>query len=364
MSYLQLNGLRKTFGQGVAVDNVDLEVEKGEFVSLLGPSGCGKTTTLRIVAGLEAADSGTVILGERDITHLDPRRRDMGMVFQSYALFPNMTAGENVAFGLRVRRQDPVEMRETVQRMLELVDLADKQDHYPHQLSGGQRQRIALARALAIEPSVLLLDEPLSALDAVVRVALRDAIRSIQRRVGITTLYVTHDQEEALSLSDRVVVMQAGRIEQTGAPEEIYHRPATPFVASFVGARNVVTGRMASEPGWVEAEASRIRLEVPKESGGTPWTPGRRVEVSFRPEVVGIARRAEEIPKTHNRLAGEVLDKTFSGATIRVHVLCSGLAIRADVAGRGAGNFRRGEAVWAHFAPEDCFVAAFGTDNQ
>lgn len=356
MSYLQLNGLRKTFGQGVAVDNVDLEVGKGEFVSLLGPSGCGKTTTLRIVAGLETADSGTVVVDGKDITHLDPRRRDMGMVFQSYALFPNMTAGENVAFGLRIRRQDPAKIRETVQRMLELVDLGDKRDHYPHQLSGGQRQRIALARALAIEPSVLLLDEPLSALDAVVRVALRDAIRSIQRRVGITTLYVTHDQEEALSLSDRVVVMQAGRIEQIGAPEEIYHRPATPFVASFVGARNVVLGRAASEPGRVEVEGTRVRLEVPKSSGQAPWTPGRRVEVSFRPEVVGIVRSAEEVPQAHNLLAGEVVDKTFSGATVRVYVNCSGLNIRVDVAGRGAGDFRRGEAVWAHFAPEDCLV--------
>ncbi len=357
MSYLELAGLRKVYGGTVALQNVDLAVEQGEFVSLLGPSGCGKTTTLRIVAGLETADGGSVTLGGRDITALDPRQRDMGMVFQSYALFPNMTAWENVAFGLKMRRTPPAKCAETVRRMLDLVDLADRGDSYPHQLSGGQRQRIALARALAVEPTVLLLDEPLSALDAVVRVSLRDAIKAIQRRVNITTLYVTHDQEEALSLSDRVVVMQGGRVEQIGSPEEIYHRPATPFVASFVGARNVLPGRMLPEAGRVEVERPKGHLSVPV---GPVWTPGAAVDVSFRPEVVGVVREPSEVPAGHNFLPAEVIDRTFSGALVRLHLGCSGLELRADVVGRQGEGLRRGERVYLHFAPEDCLVVTAG----
>lgn len=353
MSYLQITGLSKTFGGTLALDDVNLEVERGEFVSLLGPSGCGKTTTLRIVAGLETADGGSVMLGGKDVTHLDARHRDMGMVFQSYALFPNMTARDNVAFGLRMRRQAPSRIKETVQRMLELVDLADRGGAYPHQLSGGQRQRIALARALAVEPNVLLLDEPLSALDAVVRVSLREAVKAIQRRVGITTLYVTHDQEEALSLSDRVVVMHGGHVEQIGAPEEIYHHPATPFVASFVGARNVIPGRRLPERGWIEALGFGERLMV---EATEDWRPGSEIELSFRPEAVGIARSLEEVPAAHNHLRGELVDKTFCGAVVRLHVSCRGIEVRADLVGRAAETFRRGETVVLHFAPADCLT--------
>src|SRR6202795_209651 len=212
----------------------------GEFFSFLGPSGCGKTTTLRMIAGFEQPTAGTITIGGTDITHRPPNRRNIGMVFQSYALFPNMSVADNIGFGLKVRKRPKDQIRKRVGELLEMINLPNKGDRYPWQLSGGQQQRVALARALAIEPQVLLLDEPLSALDAKIRVALRTEIRSIQRQLGITTVYVTHDQEEALSLSDRVVVMSEGRVEQIGAPADIYNFPATPFVASFVGTLNLL----------------------------------------------------------------------------------------------------------------------------
>ncbi|HMK10787.1 MAG TPA: ABC transporter ATP-binding protein, partial [Acidimicrobiales bacterium] len=225
MPTLTLSGLHKRFGDAVALDALDLDVGDGEFVSLLGPSGCGKTTALRIVAGFEEADAGAVRLGDRDITRVAANHRDMGMVFQSYSLFPHLDALDNVAFGLRMRRRGRVDRRAEAEEMLELVGLSEQATRYPHQLSGGQQQRVALARALAISPSVLLLDEPLSALDAKVRTSLRDEIRRIQRTLGITTLFVTHDQEEAMAVSDRVAVMYGGRIEQIGTPASIYREP-------------------------------------------------------------------------------------------------------------------------------------------
>ncbi|MEO5941074.1 MAG: ABC transporter ATP-binding protein, partial [Candidatus Limnocylindrales bacterium] len=234
MSFLVLEGIQKRFGSTVAVEDFHLAAEKGEFVSFLGPSGCGKTTTLRMIAGFEQPTAGTITVAGTDITHRPPNRRNIGMVFQSYALFPNMTVADNIGFGLKVRKRPKDQIRKRVDELLDLIHLPDKGGRFPYQLSGGQQQRVALARALAIEPEVLLLDEPLSALDAKIRVALRKEIRGIQRQLGITTVYVTHDQEEAMSLSDRVVVMSEGRIEQVGPPPEIYNFPATPFVASFV----------------------------------------------------------------------------------------------------------------------------------
>ena len=238
--FLELSHVKKRFGAFAAVEDFVLSADRGEFVSFLGPSGCGKTTTLRMIAGFEYPDSGSIKVDGKEITDLPPNKRNVGMVFQAYALFPNMTVANNVGFGMRVKRQPKDAIRKRVGELLQLINMPEKADRYPYQLSGGQQQRVALARALAIEPTVLLLDEPLSALDAKIRVSLRTEIRSIQRQLGITTVYVTHDQEEALSLSDRVVVMSQGRIEQIGTPFEIYNFPATAFVASFVGTLNAL----------------------------------------------------------------------------------------------------------------------------
>src|SRR5438094_6417913 len=239
MTFLTLTGIQKQFGTTYAVHDFNLSAEKGEFVSFLGPSGCGKTTTLRMIAGFEQPTAGTILVNDIDITHQPPNQRNVGMVFQSYALFPNMTVAGNIGFGLRVRKRPKAQIDKRVKELLALIHLEDRGNRFPYQLSGGQQQRVALARALAFEPQVLLLDEPLSALDAKIRIVLRKEIRTIQRQLGITTVYVTHDQEEALSLSDRVVVMSEGRIEQIGAPADIYNFPATPFVASFVGTLNL-----------------------------------------------------------------------------------------------------------------------------
>jgi putative spermidine/putrescine transport system ATP-binding protein len=228
MTFLELTHVRKAFGETAAVQDFSLAAERGEFVSFLGPSGCGKTTTLRMIAGFEKPTSGAIRIDDVDMTYRPPNQRNVGMVFQSYALFPNMTIAQNVGYGLKVRKKPKADIDRRVGELLELIKLPDKGDRYPYQLSGGQQQRVALARALAIEPQVLLLDEPLSALDAKIRIALRKEIRDIQRQLGITTVYVTHDQEEALSLSDRVVVMSEGRIEQIGTPADIYNFPATP----------------------------------------------------------------------------------------------------------------------------------------
>ena len=238
--YLKLEGVRKTFGQFTALKSIALAVHPGEMVTFLGPSGCGKTTLLRIIAGLETQDTGTIVQGGRDISRLPPMKRDYGIVFQSYALFPNLTIFDNVAYGLVNRRKGRDEIHRRVGELLKLVGLPESGAKYPGQLSGGQQQRIALARALATSPGLLLLDEPLSALDALERLRLRGEIRALQRRLGVTTIMVTHDQEEALSMADRVVVMNQGVIEQIGTPQEIYREPASAFVADFVGKINVI----------------------------------------------------------------------------------------------------------------------------
>ncbi len=238
MAFLEINNVSKIFGNAVAVNDFDLQVDKGELVSFLGPSGCGKTTTLRMVAGFEIPTSGRIVVNGEDITDKAPNQRDVGMVFQAYTLFPNMTVADNIGFGLKIARKPADERKKRVAEMLDIIHMPNFGDRYPYQLSGGQQQRVALARALALSPQVLLLDEPLSALDAKIRVALRAEIRSIQRQLGITAIYVTHDQEEALSLSDRVVVMNGGRMDQVGTPFEIYNFPKTEFVAQFVGVLN------------------------------------------------------------------------------------------------------------------------------
>ncbi len=288
---VELAGLHRHYGEVHALDGLDLELAPGEMVVLLGPSGCGKTTALRILAGLEQPDQGRVRVGGRDITELPANKRDMGMVFQAYSLFPHLSVAQNVQFGLRLRGRARRHRRDRVAAMLELVGLADQRNRYPHQLSGGQQQRVALARALAIEPQVLLLDEPLSALDAKVRVQLRDEIRRIQLEVGTTTLFVTHDQEEALAIADRVGVMNAGRLEQLDAPAVLYSSPASPFVGAFVGLSNRIAATVSGDkavvlgqelptlPGSAQSGVALVRPEALSVGPGTGATV---VAVSFR----------------------------------------------------------------------------------
>jgi putative spermidine/putrescine transport system ATP-binding protein len=313
VSYLALKDIQKRFAGGtVAVQGFNLEAERGEFVSFLGPSGCGKTTTLRMIAGFERPTSGSISIDGVDITDRPPNRRNVGMVFQNYALFPNMTVADNIGFGLRVRKRPRDQIKKRVGELLELINLADKGSRYPYQLSGGQQQRIALARALAFEPTILLLDEPLSALDAKIRVALRLEIRQIQRQLGITTVYVTHDQEEALSLSDRVVVMSEGRIEQVGTPFEIYNFPSTPFVASFVGTLNVLPGTVLDAArGELLVAGQPVRIARKFESGS-----GRSVNIALRPEMVSLG----DGPEGSNRVRGKVVDVGFLGSIVRFRV--------------------------------------------
>ena len=312
MGFLTLTGIRKQFGSTVAVEDFNLDAERGEFVSFLGPSGCGKTTTLRMIAGFELPTAGTILVDGKDVTHRPANQRDIGMVFQSYALFPNMTVADNVGFGLKVRKRPADQIRKRVGELLEIVNLPDKGGRYPYQLSGGQQQRVALARALAFEPQVLLLDEPLSALDAKIRVALRHEIRQIQRQLGITTVYVTHDQEEALSLSDRVVVMSEGRMEQVGTPFEIYNFPTTAFVASFVGTLNILDGTII-DAGRGEISISGQTITVTKKFEGQA---GQAVRLALRPEMASLGDR----PVGCTRLQGQVVDVSFLGSIVRIRV--------------------------------------------
>jgi putative spermidine/putrescine transport system ATP-binding protein len=353
MSYLELDGLAKSYGEIAAVRDFKLKVEKGEFVSLLGPSGCGKTTTLRIIAGFETPDLGIVRLDGQDITNVPAHQRGMGMVFQAYALFPNMTAWGNVAFGLRVAKRSVESIENRTGELLELVGLSDAGQKYPGELSGGLQQRVALARALAIEPKVLLLDEPLSALDAVVRVSLRQEIRRIQIQLGITTVYVTHDQEEALSISDRVVVMRQAAIEQIGTPIEIYTSPSTNFVATFIGTTTQFKGVLEDK------EAGRVRCaDVVLSVGSTDGMQvgdGERVIVFVRPEAIGIAQPGEHV-EADNMLTATLLAVTLLGPVIRLSLRSGELDLLADVNTNERSRFTRGETVLLHFPKEACRV--------
>jgi putative spermidine/putrescine transport system ATP-binding protein len=313
MTYLALNSISKEFGDNRVVKDFNLEVAKGEFVSFLGPSGCGKTTTLRMIAGFEAPTGGNVIIDDADITQTPPNQRNVGMVFQAYALFPNMTVAQNIAFGLQIRKERPDAIKERVREMLALIHLEQRGGSFPFQLSGGQQQRVALARALAIRPRVLLLDEPLSALDAKIRVSLRSEIRAIQQSLGITTVYVTHDQEEALSISDRVVVMYDGRIEQVGTPFEIYNFPSTSFVASFVGTLNTVEAEV------VDPKAQILRFEgaqLQTKQGLQDRRAGDKVNIAIRPERLDFA----SVEKKANLIDCTIEDITFLGSVVRVRL--------------------------------------------
>jgi putative spermidine/putrescine transport system ATP-binding protein len=350
MAFLELDHVRKVFpGVGApAVEDFVLSVEHGEFVSFLGPSGCGKTTTLRMIAGFDLPTSGSITLNGRDITQKPPNQRDVGMVFQSYALFPNMSVGDNVGFGMKIKKQPGDKIRQRVRELLDLIHLPDKGASYPYQLSGGQQQRVALARALAIEPQVLLLDEPLSALDAKIRDELRYEIRRIQRQLGITTIYVTHDQQEAMSLSDRVVVMSRGVMEQVGTPFEIYNYPRTPFVASFVGTLNqlpcvvvdAVTGVLAYD-GQNLSPGDRIAAAN-----------GATVLLMLRPEELRLGPDGGE-----NRLRGKIETVNFLGSTVRVTIGLGQALVTLDVFNeRKLVLPKVGDETTLSFPPHACWV--------
>jgi putative spermidine/putrescine transport system ATP-binding protein len=311
-THLKLSNVSKEFGGTTVVENFNLDVQQGEFVSFLGPSGCGKTTTLRMIAGFETPTTGTITINGADITNNAPNQRNVGMIFQAYALFPNMTVAQNIGFGLRIRKEAESAIKERVAEMLSLIHLESKADNYPYQLSGGQQQRVALGRALANRPQVLLLDEPLSALDAKIRVQLRSEIRAIQKKTGITAVFVTHDQEEALSISDRIVVMYEGKIEQVGSPFEVYNFPQTAFVANFVGTLNTASAEVVDpEKGILKMDGVRLisaNLHDRKK--------GDAVKFSVRPERFSFTSEQEK----DNIFDCTIENITFLGSVVRIRV--------------------------------------------
>jgi putative spermidine/putrescine transport system ATP-binding protein len=346
MPEVRVEHLRKTFGHTAALGNISLNISDGELLALLGPSGCGKTTLLRCIAGLTRPDSGSVFLGDRDVTEDSSRTRDVGMVFQSYALFPTMTAAENIGFPLEARQWPRSVAAERISEMLALIGLEHIAERYPHELSGGQQQRVALARALAGKPKVLLLDEPLSALDALTRTTLRDEIRRIQLKVGMTALYVTHDQAEALAVADRVGVMDHGRLIEVGTPADVYLRPKHRFTAGFLGGRTMLTLAVGSD--------NRVRwgdaLAV-----SAPWPPGTPVIVAITPEAV----RLDAV----NGMAGQIALVSFRGATIRLQIETKLGEIAAEIPSSEAERYPGGSAVSVAIAPELVQVYRAGSDD-
>jgi putative spermidine/putrescine transport system ATP-binding protein len=347
---IALRGVTKRFGASTAVDELSLDIHPGELVALVGGSGCGKTTTLRLIAGFERPDAGDIRFDDRVVNDIPPSRRGVGIVFQSYALFPTMTVAENIAFGLRVARWSQPRIRERVAELVALTHLGGLESRYANQLSGGQQQRVALARALARRPEILLLDEPLSALDAKIRLRLRAEIRKIQQDLGVTTLYVTHDQEEALSLADRLAVMRSGRIEQLGRPEDVYGHPRTGFVADFIGVSNLVPCRVVSAgAGLVDWEGRRLRARLDGVADGAVVT------LAVRPEKLVVL--AATMPSNgRNRVDGIVDVVTFLGATVRLEVSVQGRPFWVDVPHAQAASFPRKTAVALTWAPEDAVV--------
>ena len=322
MAAVTLDGVAKRFGRVVAVDNVSLRIGRGEFVCLLGPSGSGKTTLLRIIAGFARPDAGRIFFDDRDSTDVHPSKRDIGMVYQHYALFPHMTVQDNVAFGLKIRGVDQAGRQARVGRVLELVKLSGLESRYPRELSGGQQQRVALGRALVIDPQILLLDEPLGALDRQLRLEMQPELKSLQRRLGITTIFVTHDQSEALALADRIAVLDRGRVEQIGPPHEIYERPASAFVADFMGTTNAVAGRVAH----LEGRLAVVQLEggvnirtVASAGMGPGWTG----VVGVRPEKIVLDRA--KLPGYENVLPARIEQTLYMGQLTHYHVAFSGL---------------------------------------
>lgn len=344
MSYIAINGLSKFYGEARAVDNFDLTIEQGEFIVFLGPSGCGKTTTLRMVAGFIEPSAGSIAVGGQDLTHIPAYRRNIGIVFQNYALFPHLTVLENVAFGLRRRKIAEDAIRKRVKEVLEMVQLEHLADQMPRQLSGGQQQRVAIARAIAISPDVLLLDEPLSNLDAKLRSSIRREIRALQQRLGITTILVTHDQDEAMSLADRIVTINKGAIQQIGTPDEIYTKPANRFVADFIGAANFINGRV-SAPGRFETE-SGLMLQ-------TEALPTDCKSVVIRPEalIVCAAQPAAE----NNVWPAQRTGITYLGPSLSLDLIVGSEQLTAFInAGRHPDEIvalREADRLYVHLPP-------------
>jgi len=349
---IALEHLTKKFGSVVGVDDISLDIEDGEFVAFLGPSGCGKTTTLRLISGFELPTAGRILLDGKDISNRPPNKRDMAMVFQSYALFPHMTVAKNIAYGLRVQHVPGKELRERVERVLDLMGLRGLGGRRPNELSGGQQQRVALARSLVVEPRVLLFDEPLSNLDAKLRVQMRSEIRNIQRRLNITSVYVTHDQVEAMALSDRIVVMNQGKIEQIGAPEEIYRRPATRFVADFIGRANFLNARIDSVEGdqaAVELLGQRVRVPVTFAVAA-----GDQLTAVLRPE--GLTLREDAALEQ-----GVVEQAMYLGSSTEYVVQVQGTQlIVVDTDPRAQYVFREGQTVGVTFEPSTVHLLPAG----
>jgi len=320
---VRVDQLSKRFDQTTAVADVSLQVQAGEFFTLLGPSGCGKTTLLRLLAGLEEPTGGTIRFADDRMDGVPAHKRNIGMVFQNYAIFPHMSVAENVAYGLRARHCPTAEVGDRVREALDLVEMLQYHDRRPDQLSGGQQQRVALARAMATRPALLLMDEPLSNLDARLRLAMREEVRRLQRRVGITTLYVTHDQEEALAISDRIAVMEAGHLRQVGTPAEVYHRPASRMVAEFVGTCSLVA-------------AGEFTL-------------------GLRPEMVRVRAAGADVPPGHVTLTGQVEDETFLGYLVRIRVRLDTGEVLVALSGRPPGTFPIGSTVVAAYSPESAY---------
>jgi len=329
MPGLRLENLLKQFGKTTAVDRINLDIEDGEILTLLGPSGCGKTTTLRCIAGFLIPNDGEIYLGDRRVTNLPPEKRDIGFVFQNYALWPHMTVYDNLAFGLRLKKFPKAEIKTQVDKALEMVRLSGYTERYPRQLSGGQQQRIALARALVIEPTVLLLDEPLSNLDAQLREEMRFEIRELQKSLGITTVYVTHDQAEALALSDRIAVMNRGAITQMGTPEQIYNQPSNRFVAGFIGLSSFVEGTVTQLNGDTYYAVITTSDQVNIQVTGQNLSQNQKVTMAIRPEYITVINKATtSVPENANLLEGEVIRAAYLGDVIDYRIGLSQWVLR------------------------------------
>ncbi len=345
-----LKNIVKRFGPINVVDGIDLELGSGEFVTLLGPSGCGKSTTLRMLAGFEAVDGGRIEIEGREVSALPPNKRSVNMVFQDYALFPHMSVGRNIAFGLKLKGLGRDEINRRVRELLDMVALGEKIDSFPHELSGGQRQRVALARALALEPSILLLDEPLGALDAKLRQQMQEELKRLQKQTGKTFLFVTHDQEEALTMSDRIVVMNKGRIEQIGTPEEIYYRPRTAFVATFIGEANILRSVVegSSGEGRVRVIWHGASLEAATDR---EWRGGDDVVLIVRPEFIRCSSKPVD-----GAIEGTVADLMFKGERLHVSaILKNGDRVSISVDPEGC-KLSENQTVWLNWDPKNAFV--------
>jgi spermidine/putrescine transport system ATP-binding protein len=371
LSAIELVGVEKAFATGShdvkAVEHVDLRIAEGEFFSMLGPSGCGKTTTLRMIAGFEEPTSGQILLHGRDMVGVPPFRRDVNMVFQQYALFPHMDVFENVAFGLRRKKVDKDEIRRRVAEALSLVELEGREKRKPRQLSGGQQQRVALARALVNRPRALLLDEPLGALDLKLRQAMQLELKRIQREVGITFVYVTHDQEEALTMSDRLVVMNAGRIEQLGSPRELYEYPATRFVANFIGTSNILTGRLERRGDtWALGGLGPDERVLVADAGDTQS--GQEVELAVRPEKMVLRSEQDPPPSGQCALRARVTEVVYLGTSTQYRTVTdAGQAVavyRQNTSVTPGADVLTGQVGWLEWPPEHTYVLGGGTKEE